>query len=105
MLLRSKIGIGVAYGSDTELVKDCLLKVMDSHPDVEKEPAPVVRFAEFGNSSLNFAIDKIFRENNIEVPFPQRDLHIRSEKPIDARFKTFTAKGSDVDLENPQIDE
>jgi small-conductance mechanosensitive channel len=125
MLLRSKIGIGVAYGSDTELVKKCLLEVMDSHPDVEKEPAPVVRFAEFGNSSLNFelyfwahifkrwitisdlnfAIDKIFRENNIEVPFPQRDLHIRSEKPIDAKFKTFTAKGSDVDLENPQIDE
>ena len=125
MLLRSKVVVGVAYGSDTELVKDCLLKVMDSHPDVEKEPAPVVRFAEFGNSSLNFelyfwahifkrwitisdlnfAIDKIFRENNIEIPFPQRDLHIRSEKPLDARFKTFTAKGSDVDLENPQIDE
>jgi small-conductance mechanosensitive channel len=125
MLLRSKVVVGVAYGSDTELVKDCLLKVMDSHPDVEKEPAPVVRFAEFGNSSLNFelyfwahifkrwitisdlnfAIDKIFRENNIEIPFPQRDLHIRSEKPTDARFKTFTAKESDVDLENPQIDE
>jgi small-conductance mechanosensitive channel len=125
MLLRSKIGIGVAYGSDTELVKKCLLEVMDLHPDVEKEPAPIVRFAEFGNSSLNFelyfwahifkrwmaisdlnfAIDRIFRENNIEIPFPQRDLHIRSEKPIDARFKTFTAKGSGVDLENPQIDE
>ncbi len=125
MLLRSKIGVGVAYGSDTELVKKCLLEVMDLHPDVEKEPKPVVRFAEFGNSSLNFelyfwahifkrwitisdlnfAIDRIFRENNIEIPFPQRDLHIRSEKPIDARFKTFTAKGSDVDLENPQIDE
>jgi small-conductance mechanosensitive channel len=124
MLLRSKVVVGVAYGSDTELVKDCLLKVMDSHPDVKKDPAPVVRFAEFGNSSLNFelyfwahifkrwitisdlnfAIDKIFRENNIEIPFPQRDLHIRSEKPIDAKFKTFTAKGSDVDLENPQID-
>jgi small-conductance mechanosensitive channel len=125
MLLRSKVVVGVAYGSDTELVKECLLKVMDSHPDVEKEPAPVVRFAEFGDSSLNFelyfwahifkrwitisdlnfAIDKIFRENNIEIPFPQRDLHIRSEKPIDTKFKTFTDKGSDVDLENLQIDE
>ncbi|HDY66226.1 MAG TPA: mechanosensitive ion channel [Candidatus Scalindua sp.] len=125
MLLRSKVVVGVAYGSDTELVKECLLKVMDSHPDVEKEPAPVVRFAEFGDSSLNFelyfwahifkrwitisdlnfAIDKIFRENNIEIPFPQRDLHIRSEKPIDTKFKMFTDKGSDVDLENPQIDE
>ncbi|MEE8190473.1 MAG: mechanosensitive ion channel domain-containing protein, partial [Candidatus Scalindua sediminis] len=125
MLLRSKVVASVAYGSDTELVKECLLKVMDSHPDVEKEPAPVVRFAEFGDSSLNFelyfwahifkrwitisdlnfAIDKIFRENNIEIPFPQRDLHIRSEKPIDTKFKTFTDKGSDVDLENLQIDE
>jgi small-conductance mechanosensitive channel len=125
MLLRSKVVASVAYGSDTELVKECLLKVMDSHPHVEKEPAPVVRFAEFGNSSLNFelyfwahifkrwmtisdlnfAIDKIFRENNIEIPFPQRDLHIRSERPIDTKFKTFTDKGIDVDLENPQIDD
>jgi small-conductance mechanosensitive channel len=125
MLLRSKVVASVAYGSDTELVKECLLKVMDSHPDVEKEPAPVVRFAEFGDSSLNFelyfwahifkrwitisdlnfAIDKIFRENNIEIPFPQRDLHIRSEKPIDTKFKTFIDKDSDVDLENLQIDE
>ena len=125
MLLRSKVVVGVAYGSDTELVKECLLEVMDSHPDVEKEPVPVVRFTEFGNSSLNFelyfwahifkrwitisdlnfAIDKIFRENNIEIPFPQRDLHIRSERPIDTKFKMFTDKGSDVDLENPQIDE
>ncbi|ODS30765.1 MAG: hypothetical protein SCARUB_04127 [Candidatus Scalindua rubra] len=125
MLLRSKIEVGVAYGSDTELVKDCLFKVVNSHPDVEKEPEPIVRFSEFGNSSLNFelyfwahifkrwmaisdlnfAIDKVFRENKIEIPFPQRDLHIRSEKPIDAKFKTFIDKDSDVDLENPQIDE
>ncbi|MFQ5963029.1 MAG: mechanosensitive ion channel domain-containing protein [Candidatus Scalinduaceae bacterium] len=125
MLLRSKIEVGVAYGSNTELVRECLLKVMDSHPDVEKEPEPVVRFAEFGNSSLNFeiyfwahifkrwmaisdlnfAIDKIFRENNIEIPFPQRDLHIRSEKSIDAKVETFIDKDSDVDLENPKIDE
>ncbi|MFQ5713477.1 MAG: mechanosensitive ion channel domain-containing protein [Candidatus Scalinduaceae bacterium] len=125
MLLRSKIVVGVAYGSDTELVKKCLLKVVDSHPHVEKEPAPIVRFSEFGNSSLNFevyfwahifkrwmaisdinfAIDRIFRENKIEIPFPQRDLHIRSERPVNTKFKTFTDKGSDVDLENPQIDE
>ena len=126
MLLRSKVVVGVAYGSDTELVRNCLLEVVDSHPDVEKEPAPVVRFAEFGDSSLNFelyfwahifkrwmvisdlnfAIDKIFRENNIEIPFPQRDLHIRSEKPVETQFTTLTKNDEDstTGFKNPQID-
>jgi len=124
MMLRSKIVVGVAYGSDTDLVKNCLLKVMDSHPDVKKDPAPIVRFAEFGESSLNFelyfwahvldrwmaisdlnfAIDKIFRENNIEIPFPQRDLHIRSGKPVEKEFNTLITKDKNVDLKDPQID-
>jgi small-conductance mechanosensitive channel len=124
MLLRSKIVVGVAYGSDTELVKNCLLKVMDSHPDLKKDPAPIVRFAEFGDSSLNFelyfwahisdrwmaisdlnfAIDKIFRENSIEIPFPQRDLHIRSGKSVEKEFTTLINKDNNVDLEDPQID-
>ena len=125
MLLRSKIVVGVAYGSDTELVKNCLLSVVDSHSDVKKDPAPIVRFAEFGESSLNFelyfwahildrwmaisdlnfAIDKMFRENNIEIPFPQRDLHIRSGKPVEENFTTLVSKDKNVDLKDPQIDE
>ena len=125
MMLRSKIVVGVAYGSDTELVKNCLLKVLDSHPDVKKDPAPIVRFAEFGESSLNFelyfwahildrwmaisdlnfAIDKMFRENNIEIPFPQRDLHIRSGKPVEKEFPTLIDKDNNLDLKNNQIDE
>ena len=124
MLLRSKIGVGVAYGSDTELVKSCLLNVMDSHPDIKKDPAPIVRFAEFGESSLNFelyfwahisdrwmaisdlnfAIDKMFRENNIEIPFPQRDLYIRSGKPVEKEFNTLLNKDKNIDLRDPQID-
>ncbi len=124
MLLRSKIVIGVAYGSDTELVKNCLLKVMDLHQDVKKHPAPIVRFAEFGESSLNFelyfwahildrwmaisdlnfAIDKMFRENNIEIPFPQRDLHIRSGKSVEKEFTTLNNNDENVDLKDPQID-
>ncbi|MHC4307595.1 MAG: mechanosensitive ion channel family protein [Planctomycetota bacterium] len=124
MLLRSKIVVGVAYGSDTELVKNCLLSVTDSHPDVIKNPAPIVRFAEFGESSLNFelyfwahildrwmaisdlnfAIDKIFRENNIEIPFPQRDLHIRAGKPAENEISTLINKDKNVDLKDPQID-
>ena len=124
MLLRSKIVVGVAYGSDTELVKNCLLKVVDLHPDVKKDPVPIVRFAEFGESSLNFelyfwahildrwmaisdlnfSIDKMFRENNIEIPFPQRDLHIRSEKPVEKEFPTLIDKDNNLDLKNNQID-
>jgi small-conductance mechanosensitive channel len=58
-------------------------------------------------SDLNFAIDKIFRENNIQIPFPQRDLHIRSEKPVEIQFTTLTKndKVSNADFKNPQIDE
>ena len=125
MLLRSKIVVGVAYGSDTELVKNCLLKTMDSHSDVKKYPSPIVRFAEFGDSSLNFelffwahihdrwmaisdlnfAIDKIFRENSIEIPFPQRDLHIRSGNPVENEFTTLPNKDKNADLKGPQVGE
>jgi small-conductance mechanosensitive channel len=57
-------------------------------------------------SDLNFAIDKIFRENNIEIPFPQRDLHIRSKKPVETQFTTLTEndKDSNADSKNLQID-
>ncbi len=121
LVLRAKIQVGVAYGSNTELVRDCLLKVTNEHPDVLKDPEPRVRFAEFGDSSLNFelffwayidkrwmavsdlhfAIDRIFREKGIEISFPQRDLHIRSAVPIDAKFTTPINKDSDMDLKNP----
>ena len=89
-----------------------------------KDPEPIVRFAEFGDSSLNFelyfwahifdrwmaisdmnfAIDKIFKENNIVIPFPQRDLHIHSGKPVENEFTTLINKDKNVDLKDPQID-
>jgi small-conductance mechanosensitive channel len=90
----------VAYGSDTELVRRVLLEVAQANEMVLKEPAPTVFFDGFGDSSLNFelgvwtsemmasprrfrsdlnfAIDRVFREHGIEIPFPQRDLHLRS---------------------------
>ena len=99
-VLRTMLPVGVAYGSDTELVRECLLQVANETPNVLKYPEPVVRFAEFGDSSLNFelymwanldtrwmaisalnfAIDKIFREKGIVIPFPQRDVHFYSSK-------------------------
>lgn len=98
---RVKIPVGVAYGSDTDRVRDILLKVAEDHPRVIKDalsPEPRVLFRAFGDSSLdfelrvfiynideriviisdlNFAIDRAFREAGIEIPFPQRDVHVR----------------------------
>lgn len=95
--------VGVAYGSNTEVVRDTLLEVANAHPQVVTQhpnvPAPLVWFRGFGDSALNFelrcfihditkrlsvlsdlnfAVDKAFREQAIEIPFPQRDLHVRT---------------------------
>ncbi len=98
---RENVEIGVAYGSDTELVKKILINVAKSHPDVFKHPEPIVLFTNFGDSALNFRliftlndsfqagipksdirfeIDKQFRAHNISIPFPQRDIHIIQNK-------------------------
>lgn len=103
--VRVHIPVGVAYGSDVPLVIKSLLEVAENHLEVMKDPPPKVWFSEFGDSSLNFellawtldpkkrpdvlselnrAIDEIFRKNKIEIPFPQRDLHLRSSVPIEA---------------------
>jgi small-conductance mechanosensitive channel len=97
--VRIVITVGVAYGSDLDRVLHILKSVGASHPDVMKTPQPVVYFNQFGESSLDFelrtwinnvddrprikhelllSIDKRFREEGIEIPFPQRDLYIRS---------------------------
>jgi len=94
---REGVNVGVAYGSDVQLVKKLLLQVANNHPSVLPEPPPSVLFTDFGDSSLNFRvvftlgdsfnarfpqsdmrfeIDRLFRENNITIPFPQRDIHI-----------------------------
>jgi potassium-dependent mechanosensitive channel len=99
---RLRVTVGVAYGSDVQNVKQILERVATEHPEVitdGRAPAPRALFMGFGDSSLdfelrvriqrierrfsvlsdlNFAIDKEFREQKIEIPFPQRDLHIVS---------------------------
>ncbi len=101
--IRLHIRVGVSYGADIELVREILLAVGKVHSEVLKEPEPIVYFNEFGDSSLNFDlivwIEKplhkfqirsdlnfatvyAFREKGIEIPFPQRDLHVRSSIPI-----------------------
>lgn len=96
---RILIPVGVAYGSDVETVVRTLLEVAGAHPEVRSDPAPSCVFTRFGDSSLDFelrvwvddvelrlqvtselliAIDRRFREAGLEIPFPQRDLHLRS---------------------------
>ncbi len=98
-VIRVEILVGIAYGSDTRLAEKILLKTAHENPIVIDQPAPSVAFRNFGESSLDFElrvnikdsnmlvpvqsqlrfeIDRAFREANIEIAFPQRDLHIRS---------------------------
>ncbi len=103
-LTRESVKVGVAYGSDVQLVKRLLIQAANTHPEVLKMPEPTVVFEDFGDSALNFKlvftlndsfqatfpksdirfeIDKLFREHNITIPFPQRDVHIiQNSKPV-----------------------
>ena len=94
------VSIGVAYGSNVKLVKDILIDIAHNHKLILKKPAPFVFFRNFGDSSLDFElafwtsqsleneviksdirfeINQKLKENNIHIPFPQRDVHIISE--------------------------
>jgi len=97
--LRIRVPVGVAYGTETELVTKALLEVARANPGVLDDPSPEVRLEDFGESALGFAllcwiaharddlrvasalrfaIEKAFRRDRIEIPFPQRDVHIRT---------------------------
>ncbi len=98
-ILRLIIPVGIAYGSDTKRAYEILHKIARQHPDILADPEPQVLFTAFGDSTLDFelrvfcpsinvfvrlkhdlhmAIDQAFREADIEIAFPQRDIHIRS---------------------------
>jgi potassium-dependent mechanosensitive channel len=100
---RLAIPVGVAYGSDVQKVLRILIEAAPAHPAVVEEPAPMALFTGFGDSSLDFElriwvreiaarlpaksavlaeIDRRFREEGLEIPFPQRDLHLRT---VDAK--------------------
>lgn len=98
---RFYVNVGVAYGSNVSLVKDILIDCANIHNEVARSPKPFVMFADFGQSSLDFKlffwtnnnfgveiiksdlrymIDQKFRENKVQIPFPQRDVHIITPK-------------------------
>ena len=96
--MRRHVDVGVAYGSDIELVRKTLLDIAADIPDILYYPRPDVLFLDHGDSALifrlrfwthvdnyyststavRFELDRRFRELNIEIAFPQRDIHIRS---------------------------
>lgn len=99
---RVELKVGAAYGSDPNIVLELLKKVAMDNEFVLKDPEPLALFEEFGDSSLNFrllfwvpfqkglgvkssiavGVYNIFAENDIEIPFPQVDLHVKEEQKV-----------------------
>lgn len=98
--VRKQVNVGVAYGSDTKKVIKLLISIANDHENVLKYPSPSVVFADFGASTLDFqlrfwvkdydlgtstmsdirlAIDKVFGEENIDIAFPQLDVHLKQD--------------------------
>lgn len=99
---RLRVKIGVAYGSDIDRVEEVLLEIAAEHPDIDEDPAPRVRFRAFGASGLDFellgwihqpvlrgrvlhelnsTIYKRFISEGIEIPYPKRDVYLRTPIP------------------------
>ncbi|MEE9394036.1 MAG: mechanosensitive ion channel domain-containing protein [Planctomycetota bacterium] len=128
---RLQINISIAYGSDVALVKKILVEVADNDRRILKRPRPETSFMGFGASELEFvllfwlaspdlslrrrvrsdvnaAVDAAFRRNKVEIPFPQRDIHIRStveREPAMGPGESLAAaqdKSSDISTEKPK---
>jgi small-conductance mechanosensitive channel len=108
-LMRTKVSVGVAYGSPTRQVKQLIEEVIEAEPLVLNTPTPNVIFDAFGDNSLNFdvyfwvtarspmsvkdvesrvrfRIDDVLRHHNITIAFPQRDVHLDAGSPIEVRM-------------------
>ncbi len=108
-LIRAKVTVGVIYGSPTRLVEQLIRRVVDEDEQVLAQPEPIIVFEEFGDNSLNFdayfwvnarspmqvrqvqsrvrfRIDDLFREHDLVIAFPQRDVHLDTTSPIEVRL-------------------
>ncbi len=103
--VRVRAPVGVSYDSDLELVTELLYKAVDDTPRVLKQPKPRVNLMGFGDNSVDFELRfwildpeeglanirsnvymrvwQLFKENDVEIPFPQRDMHLRSSEQLD----------------------
>jgi small-conductance mechanosensitive channel len=107
--IRTKVRVGVAYGSPVEKVAKLIEQAVNDEPGVLAEPAVSVVFEDFGDSalifdayfwadvggerqlrvirsSIRFRIDKLFRDNDIVIAFPQRDMHMNTSSPLEVRM-------------------
>ncbi|WP_161604571.1 mechanosensitive ion channel domain-containing protein [Roseiconus nitratireducens] len=114
--IRTSVCVGVAYGSPVKEVLSTLRQVIDAHPRVLRAPEPIVLFQDFGDNSLAFeahfwihmrqmmdaakvrselrvAIDEAFRERSIVIAFPQRDVHLDIQSPVEVRLADHPAPG------------
>jgi small-conductance mechanosensitive channel len=113
-ILRREILVGVNYGSPVREVERLLIQAVNEHNLVEESPQPIILFEDFGDNALiftvfiwvrmsrtgkshlyirqvesdiRFRIDELFRQNDIVIAFPQRDLHIDTLKPLEVKIK------------------
>jgi potassium efflux system protein len=121
-VLRVVLKVGIGYGSDVALAQRVLEEVIQDNPKILADPAPGVYFVQFGESSLDFelrvfvreikdmaplthelhiAVERALREHGIEIPFPQRDLHLRGVEKI--YLNQETAAGDSTNKPVPQF--
>lgn len=107
--IRSTVRVGVAYGSPVRKVEELVRQAVNEEKDVLSDPAPVVIFEDFGDnalifdaffwadvggeramrqirSSIRFRIEELFRENDIVIAYPQRDIHMNTLSPLEIRM-------------------
>jgi small-conductance mechanosensitive channel len=108
-MVRTNVTVGVVYGSPVQEVRRLLIQAVREHPRVIKEPEPFVLFNDFGDNSLifdvcfwiriirllerrliesdvRFRIDELFREAGIVIAFPQRDVHLDTQRPLELKI-------------------
>ncbi len=120
---RVTLKVGVAYGSDVAKVRELITKIVERHPDVLSDPAPFITFEEFGDSSLNFgirccttsikrrwqlvdevnsAINEAFEREGIEIPFPQRVVHMVDSETVPEQALSEQPAPEQPRLEQPR---
>lgn len=113
--VRVKAPVGVAYGSDLDLVEKLLLEAAVGTPRVLENPAPAVRLMGFGDNAINFEIRfwisdpedgvnnvrsavfksvwRAFQEHGVAMPFPQRDINLKSSEQLDQLIAALSQRG------------
>jgi potassium-dependent mechanosensitive channel len=107
-VLRTRVTVGVAYGSPVRTVERLLRQAIEEQPAILRDPGPRVLFADFGDSALVFdalfwilartilerrqiesdlryRVDELFREAGVTIAFPQRDVHLDTHRPLEVR--------------------